>query len=145
MMSTQIDVQEVLTLAYEIADLIKQSEETKHYLKFKEQLNNDHHAITLLNEFQQKKAFFADCERYGHFHPDYHRAFDEVVAVQDRLNQLEIMRQLHHAEHKLDELLYDVSKRIAASVSDTIIVPNNFELNDGGSGCSSGQCSGKCS
>ena len=139
-----LDVNELLSLAAEIADMIKNSEETVTYLQLKQQMNADDTTRTLFAEFAKKRQAFMECEKYGHFHPDYNRSFDEAVAVQDQLERLESVSQFRLAEQRLDELFFDVSKVIASSVSESIMVPNNIE-EENNSGCGDGGCSGKCS
>jgi cell fate (sporulation/competence/biofilm development) regulator YlbF (YheA/YmcA/DUF963 family) len=139
-----LDVNELLSLAAEIADMIKNSEETVTYLQLKQQMNADDTTRTLFAEFAKKRQAFMECEKYGHFHPDYNRSFDEAVAVQDQLERLESVSQFRLAEQRLDELFFDVSKVIASSVSESIMVPNNIE-EEKNSGCGDGSCSGKCS
>ncbi len=139
-----LDVTELLTSVNGLAEMIKHSELTSHYLQSKKRMNEDDHARRLLSEFASKRQAFMDCEKYGHFHPDYNRTFDEAVAVQDELEQLEIVQTFRNAESAVDQLLFEVSKIIASSVSETIIVPNNIELENKG-GCGDGGCSGKCS
>ena len=122
-----LDVNELLSLAAEIADMIKNSEETVAYLQLKQQMNADDTTRTLFAEFAKKRQAFMECEKYGHFHPDYNRSFDEAVAVQDQLERLESVSQFRLAEQRLDELFFDVSKVIASSVSESSMVPNNIE------------------
>jgi cell fate (sporulation/competence/biofilm development) regulator YlbF (YheA/YmcA/DUF963 family) len=144
-MNAQLDVQEVMIVASELAELIKKSEQASQYLYFKNILEQDENAQILIRKFQQKKNVFLECERYGHFHPDYNRAFDEVIAVQDELDALDVMKHFKSAEQQLDALLFDVSKTIANSVSDDILVPSNFDNTSESHGCGDGGCSGKCS
>jgi cell fate (sporulation/competence/biofilm development) regulator YlbF (YheA/YmcA/DUF963 family) len=143
--SQSLDVHALVCRALELADLIKQSEDVRHYLARKQQLEDDAQIVRLRALFAEKKAAFMACERFGHFHPDYHRAFDEVVAVRDSLEQLEPMIEFKEAERSLDELLFDVSKTIARAVSETIMVPTDLEQATTRKSCADGGCSGKCS
>jgi cell fate (sporulation/competence/biofilm development) regulator YlbF (YheA/YmcA/DUF963 family) len=96
-----------------------------------------------IQRFKIAKEKFADCERFGHFHPDYHAALDEVKKVEEQLNAFELVQQFKQAEDTLDLILYDVSKTIAEAVSPSIKVPSNNLLPDVGCG-SGGACSGRC-
>ncbi len=139
-----LDWTDLLTATTELADLVKHSVLASQYLEAKKQMNEDDNAQRLLCDFSVKRQAFLDCEKYGHFHPDYNRTFDEAVAVQDQLEQLAVVQTFRQAEREIDQLLFEVSKVIASSVSETIMVPNNFELESKG-GCGDGGCSGKCS
>ncbi|MCP1306004.1 YlbF family regulator [Paenibacillus tyrfis] len=139
-----LDMSAILLGSYELADRIKFSAETADYLYWKQRKDADEEVRQLVKEFLKAKELFEECERFGHFHPNYHEALDRVKAVQERLEAVESVRRFKQAEKRLDDLLHDVSEIIARSVSDTIKVPSNDPLAAGG-GCSSGgSCSGKC-
>lgn len=141
-----LDMSAVLMEAYDLGDMIKASVETADYIYWKQVMEEDQTAQTLIRKLQSKKQLFEECQRFGHFHPDYHAALEQVKQVQDELDAAESVKRFKEAEEKLDELLYDVSKTIASAVSETIKVPSNKLLPEGG-GCSSGgscSCSGGC-
>ncbi len=140
-----LDVHALVCHALELAEMIKQSADVQCYLERKERLDNDAQITRLRALFTEKKQVFMACERFGHFHPDYHRAFDEVVAVRDSLEQLDAMVDFKEAERSLDELLFEVSKTIAHAVSETIMVPTDLEQATTRKSCADGGCSGKCS
>lgn len=144
MESQTIDMSAILLGAYELADMIKLSAETADYLYWKQLVEENEEVSRLTKEFAKQKERFAECERFGHYHPNYHEALEQVRKVQEQLDALEPVRRFKEAESRLDELLYEVSQMVAHSVSDTIKVPSNDPLASGG-GCSSGgSCSGKC-
>jgi len=144
MESRTLDMSAMLMEAYDLADMIKNSAETADYLYWKQKKDADAEVQRLVKEFQRSKERFAECERFGHYHPNYHEALDEVRAVEANLDLLVPVRRFKEAERKLDELLHSVSETIARAVSDTIKVPSNDPLASTG-GCSSGgSCSGKC-
>ncbi|RAV19931.1 YlbF family regulator [Paenibacillus contaminans] len=141
-----IDMAGVLMHAYELGDLINGSAEVSQYLYWKRKVEQDEEVKRLVRLFAKKKELFEECERFGHFHPDYHAAMDEVKRVQAQLDGMEAVRQFKEAEERVDDLLYQISKTIAHAVSETVKVPSNNPLADGG-GCGSGGCSsgGSCS
>ncbi|GAA4870987.1 regulatory iron-sulfur-containing complex subunit RicF [Paenibacillus vulneris] len=141
-----LDMSAILMQAYSLGDLIKDSAETADYLYWKKRKEEDPQVQELLKLFQKKKDLFEECQRFGHFHPDYHSALEQARSIQEQLDSLETVRRFKEAEQRLDELLFSVSETIARSVSDTIKVPSNDPLASGG-GCSSGSCSsgGSCS
>lgn len=144
-----LDMAAILMQAYDLGDMIKVSAETADYLYWKRRKDEDTEVQELVKLFNKKKELFEECQRFGHFHPDYHAALEQVQAIQNQLDSLESVREFKAAEQRLDELLYTVSEMIARSVSDTIKVPSNDPLAAGGScssgGCSSGgSCSGNC-
>jgi cell fate (sporulation/competence/biofilm development) regulator YlbF (YheA/YmcA/DUF963 family) len=143
--SETLDMSAVLLTAYELADMIKYSADTADYLYWKERKENDPEVQRLTAEFNKKRQLFEECERFGHFHPNYHEALDQVKAIEAQLAEIEAYSRFQQAEKQLDELLYSVSELIAHAVSDTIKVPSNDPLAASGGGCSTGGgCSGKC-
>lgn len=141
-----LDMSAILMQAYDLGDMIKSSAETADYLYWKQKKDEDPQVMQLMRQFQKKKELFEECERFGHFHPDYHHALEQAKSIQDQLDSLETVRRFKEAEQRLDDLLYTVSETIARSVSETIKVPSN-DLRDSGGGCASGSCStgGGCS
>ena len=122
--------------------MINHSEEMNAYLMAKQKLEQDAEAQSYIAKFKKAKATFEECERFGHFHPNYHEALDAVNAIQADMDALEVVQQFKAAESALDELLYDVAKTIASAVSESVKVPSNSILPDAGCG-SGGSCSGK--
>jgi cell fate (sporulation/competence/biofilm development) regulator YlbF (YheA/YmcA/DUF963 family) len=139
-----LDMSAVLMHAYDMGDMIKSSAEVADYLYWKTAVESSPEVKELKLLFAKTKELFEECERFGHYHPNYHEALAKVNEVQELLNQVEAVRNYKEAEDRLDDLLYTVSTTIAHAVSETIKVPSNNPLPSGG-GCSSGgSCSGKC-
>ena len=139
-----LDMSAILLGAYELADMIKNSAETADYLYWKQRKDEDQEVKRLMPLLNRKKELFEETQRFGHYHPNYHEALDQVNEVIRQLDAIECVRRFKDAERKLDELLHEVSQSIAFAVSDTIKVPGNDPLASGG-GCSTGgSCSGKC-
>ncbi|WP_442603882.1 YlbF family regulator [Paenibacillus sp. KN14-4R] len=140
-----LDMSAILMQAYDVGDMIKDSAELADYLYWKQALNTDPEVKELMKLFAKKKEMFEECERFGHFHPNYHEALEQVQQVQELLDQQETIRRYKEGEERLDDLLFSVSELIAHAVSDSIKVPSN-KTQPSGSGCASGgACSGKCS
>jgi cell fate (sporulation/competence/biofilm development) regulator YlbF (YheA/YmcA/DUF963 family) len=143
-----LDMSAILLQAYELGDWIIASVEVSEYLQSKHEMENDPEVKEIIRVFNIKKQLFEECERFGHFHPDYHSAMEQVQAIQQKMEQNVVWSRFNHAEHQLDDLLYTVSKTIAHSVSMTIKVPSNVMQPDNGcssGGCSTGGgCNGKC-
>ncbi|TVY08728.1 YlbF family regulator [Paenibacillus cremeus] len=139
-----LDMSAVLMGAYELSDMITHSAETADYLYWKHRKDTDEQVQQLVRALDKKKVLFEETQRFGHYHPNYHEALDQVNAIVAQLDAIESVRRFKEAEQRLDDLLYQVSQSIAYAVSDTIKVPSNDPLASSG-GCSSGgSCSGKC-
>ncbi|SMG14554.1 Cell fate regulator YlbF, YheA/YmcA/DUF963 family (controls sporulation, competence, biofilm development) [Paenibacillus aquistagni] len=137
-----VDMAALLTHAYELGDMIKDSAEVANYLYWKVRVESHQEAQQMIKEFARKKEAFSETERFGHFHPDYHKAKAEMEETELRLNAIEAVRSFKEAEDQLDQMLYELSSSIAHAVSDTIKVPSNA-LKPSGGGCGNG-CSGGC-
>lgn len=139
-----LDMATLLMKAYDIGDMINASYEVEQYLYWKQLVDRDDDVQALVKKLQQKKELHEEVQRFGHFHPDYHAALDEVKKVQAEIDALPVVKQFKAAEERLDDLLYEVSSLIAHAVSDTIKVPSN-KLDATVGGCASGgKCSGNC-
>jgi cell fate (sporulation/competence/biofilm development) regulator YlbF (YheA/YmcA/DUF963 family) len=133
------DLVTLWTLAGELGEMIKRSTYAAEHSHWKAVVRQDAEAQALIREFAKAKEKFAECERFGRFHPDYNEALDQVYAWERRLAEVECVRRFKAAEEALDNLLYEVSLTLARAVSDTIKVPDN---DPNPKGCGSG---GRCS
>ena len=132
-----LDMSALLLKAYDIGDAINGSVEAAEYLYWKNALHAVPEVQALVRKLNTKKELFAECERFGHYHPEYHKALDAVKEVEAELDQIEAVARFKEAESKLDDLLYEVSELIARAVSESIKVPSNNPLPHSG-GCGSG-------
>jgi len=142
-----LDMSAILLRAYDVGDMINASAELADYLYCKQAMEADSEVAQVAKQFAKAKERFEECERFGHFHPNYHEALEQVQRVQDQLDAMEPVRRFKSAEDKLDELLFTISGMIAHAVSDSIKVPGNkLTLGNSGCNCSSGggSCGGKC-
>ncbi|MBO9599626.1 MAG: YlbF family regulator [Cohnella sp.] len=135
------DLASLMSRAFELGDWIKHSALAAEYVYWKEQVHRDPEARRLTKQFTKAKEKFAECERFGRFHPDYNAALEQVYEAQAQLDRIETVSRYKAAEASLDELLVDISRTLAQAVSHTIKVPDN-DPNPKGSGCGGG---GSCS
>lgn len=144
---SSLDMASLLLCAYELGDCINQSAEVAEYLYWKTAVSEDEEVKQMSKRFDKAKELFEECQRFGRFHPDYNSAKDKVKQIERELGEVESVRRFKSAEQVVDEMLYDVSRTIAESVSENIKVPGN-EKAGGGSCGSGGSCScgsGGCS
>lgn len=133
------DIGLLFSSAFELGETIKNSALTREYLFWKSEVTRDDEARKLSIRFAKAKEKFAECERFGRFHPDYNEALDEVYALESQLDELDSVRNYKAAESTLDLLLNEVSRTLAYAVSSSIKVPDN---DPNPKGCGNG---GKCS
>ena len=144
--SPSLDMASLLLRAYDLGDSINESAEVAEYLYWKSVVGENEEVKRLSAQFAKAKELFEECQRFGRFHPDYHAAKDKVKAIEKQLGELECVRRFKASEQAVDDMLYEVSKLIAESVSSTIKVPGNERGSLGGCGgggscgCGSGGC-----
>lgn len=136
-----VDMALLLSRAFELGDSLKNSAFAAEYVYWKDQVHQDAEVQSLTKQFAKAKDKFAECERFGRFHPDYNAALDQVYEVEGKLDQVESVRRYKAAESSLDELLNEISRTLAFAVSHSIKVPDN-DPNPKASGCGNG---GSCS
>lgn len=144
-----IDITKIMEETDQLAQLLVQSEEAKHYLFCKEQVAKDKEAQTLIKQFVDKKDQFEEVERFGKYHPDHDRVKQEMRETKRKLDTNTHVVHFKKAERELESILNEVSKIVAYAVSEQIKVPTGNPFWDaqgcGGSGCGSGGCaSGSC-
>jgi len=137
----QADMALLMTRAYELGESLIRSDFAAEYVQWKTAVRQDAEAQGLQKRFMQAKEKFAECERFGRFHPDYNAALEQVYEAQQQLDEVESVRKYKAAENTLDELLIDISRTLAFAVSQSIKVPDN-NPNPRASGCGNG---GSCS
>jgi cell fate (sporulation/competence/biofilm development) regulator YlbF (YheA/YmcA/DUF963 family) len=138
-----IDMSTIISKAGELGSAMLLSVEVADYLYWKARMTKDEEAAKMIRKMAAAKERFSECERFGHFHPNYHEALDAVKTVEAEMEAVESVREFKKAESALDRLLQDVSELIAYSVSESIKVPSNDPLPKGGC-ASGGSCSGGC-
>ncbi|WP_127584360.1 YlbF family regulator [Paenibacillus koleovorans] len=134
-----LDLSELLAQAYEVGDMINGSAEVADYAYWKRVVEADADVQAAVLRFERTKERFAETERFGHYHPNYHEALDEAKEAELALESFESVRRFKEAEAKLDDLLFTVSQTIAFAVSEDIKVPSNNPLPTKGCG-SGGSC-----
>ncbi|GGN96052.1 YlbF family regulator [Saccharibacillus kuerlensis] len=134
-----VDMARVLMSAYELGDMINGSVEVADYLYWRERMQEHPEVRRLMDKLNAKKELFEETQRFGHFHPNYHAAKEEVELTQREMEQIEAVARFKAAEIALDELLFEMSETIAYSVSSSIKVPGNDHLPKKGCG-SGGSC-----
>jgi len=134
-----VDMVELIMESHELSQMINQSNEVEAYLTAKKRMEEDTQAQELLALFEKKKEAYEDVQRFGKYHPDFDKISTEVRQLKRSLEMLDTVQAFKRAEDALDNLLYQVSRTIADSVSHTIKVPsNNPFLETKAGGCGTG-------
>jgi len=122
-----------------LVDYILQSDVMQLYNERKQALEEDEEAQSHIQAFERMKEDYEDVQRFGMYHPDYYDIMKNVRGVKRKMDMNEKVAAFKIAERQLQQFLDEISKMLAHSVSDKIMVPmDGAALTD--SGCSSGSC-----
>lgn len=129
----------ILEKADALAQALLQSYELRQYVASKETMEQDVLASQWRQQMMCAKERFEEAQRFGHFHPNYHEALENMQEIERLSMEIPAVRTWKDAELALDMLLYRVSQLLAEAVSPSIKVPSNFpEVGKQGGGCGSG-------
>ncbi|GAA0382570.1 YlbF family regulator [Bacillus horti] len=147
-MIASLELSHYMDEAYQLGELIIDSDVMREYTDSRTELNADPEAQLLIRQFVKKKEDFEEVERFGKYHPDYDAVKKSMREMKRTLDQNELVVRFKKAEKELEKLLNEISQLIAFSVSEQIKVPTGNPFWDqggcGGAGCGSGGCSGGC-
>lgn len=147
-MIASLELSHLLNEAYQLGDLIIDSEIMADYKQARQGLEADSSAQNIIRQFVKKKEEFEEVERFGRYHPDYNQVKKDMRELKRTLDLNEHVVRFKKAEKELEKLLNEISQVLAYSVSEGIKVPsgNPFwdQIGCGGAGCGSGGCSGGC-
>ncbi|MBT9281936.1 MAG: YlbF family regulator [Hydrogenibacillus schlegelii] len=134
-------------------DLLKALEESvlaEEYRRAKALLRADAEARRLIEDFVAAKEQYETAARYGRYLPDYGRLRRDVYAKKVRMELHPTVARFRAAEEALDDLLHEIARLIAESVSPAVKAPGRERffftageaLAGAGGGCGGG---GACS
>ena len=122
-----------------IVDMIIHSDIMQRYEEANHALENDEEAQRLISAFLDIKDHYEDVQRFGHYHPDYHKIMKDVRSRKRQMDMHPAVAGYKVEERGFQRFLDEISECIAKSVSEHIIVPKEgLALTDGG--CASGGC-----
>ncbi len=131
---------EIILQTYDLAEMINSSKEVAEYLKYKKLLDNESEVLKLRRQLQKDKELYEETKRFGKFHPDYNQAQQRIDKTLEEINANQIIKKYKKAEEEVNRLLYEISKGLSESVSQSIIVQGNDDLLSEAI-CSTGTCS----
>lgn len=137
-MITTLEHIDILDQSDIVVDVLKMSNELKIYREREYALRTNKEAQSLINEFNKMKEQYDEAQRFGTYHPDYNKIMKTVRSSKRKMDMNEYVAAFKIAERNLQNLLDEVSKIIASSVSSSIMVPKEGILS--ASGCASGGC-----
>src|SRR5699024_1300963 len=121
-----------------VSNLIKNSNELNIYKEREHILQINQEAQNLIKDFNKLKKRYDEAKKYGTNHTDYNKNMKQVRSTKRKMDMNEHVAAFKIAERNLQNLLDEVSKIIATSVSSSIMVPEDGML--AASGCASGSC-----
>lgn len=138
LMITTLEHIDILDQSDIVSNLIKNSNELNIYKEREHILQTNKEAQNLIKDFNKIKERYDEAQRFGTYHPDYNKIMKQVRSTKRKMDMNEHVAAFKIAERNLQNLLDEVSKIIATSVSSSIMVPEDGML--AASGCASGSC-----
>ncbi|MFA9557336.1 YlbF family regulator [Evansella sp. AB-rgal1] len=138
-MSTTMTNVDVLQEAYDFSELITSSEVFYAYIEAKQVLEQDHEAQSIIEHFQKMKENYDEVQRFGKYHPDFQTITKDVREWKRKVDTHPSISAFKKSEDSLHQLLIEVSRILANSVSTQIKVPTGNPFFDQG-GCGTGGC-----
>lgn len=135
----------ILDEADRLCEMIINSELVRNYQKAHQAVYSDKSLVEKIAAFNRIKEQYEDVQRFGKYHPDYHRIMKEVRKQKRELDLNEKVANLKLAENDLQDLFDEISLILARAVSEAVKVPVSnpfFETSSAQGGCGAG---GKCS
>lgn len=127
---------DVLLASDELSDMILQSEVYHSYKHSKQAVQEDEACRELLHAFSTKKEAYEEVQRFGKYHPDFHRVTAEIRELKRQVDTEPLIATFKQAEADLEALLNEISSLFAHAVSPEIKVPTGNPFFD--TGCSGG-------
>jgi len=128
--------------AYDLANMILQSEAAEHYRKCYKRLREDEEAGRIIDSFTKIKEQYEDVQRFGKYHPDYKEISKKMREIKRELDLHNTVAEFKKAETELQSILDEVSVEIGQAVSKHIKVPTGNPYFDNLSSCGGGCGSG---
>ncbi|MBG9774378.1 YlbF family regulator [Brevibacillus laterosporus] len=136
---SELDMASLLLEADDLAIMINESREVNDYLQTKQAMENDEAVLLYIQRFNRKRQDYEEVQRFGKYHPDFHKVMAEIRELKQSYEALPAVRNFKKAEARLDQLLYQVGRVIADSVSESVKVPSNNPIMEAmASGCGTG-------
>lgn len=127
---------DVLLASDDLSEMILQSEVYHSYRNAKRAVQEDEGCRELLQAFMKKKEAYEEVQRFGKYHPDFHRVTAEIRELKRQVDTEPLIAAFKEAETELENLLNEISGFFANAVSPEIKVPSGNPFFD--SGCSGG-------
>lgn len=136
----------ILDEADELSAMILSSEQAQKLRNAYNDVYSNEKLVQQIQAFTRMKEQYEDVQRFGKYHPDYHKIMKEIRQQKRQLDLNELVANLKFAENDFQDLLDEISLIIGKSVSEAVKVPvsNPFFASNSscGTGCGSG---GSCS
>src|SRR5690625_4242087 len=117
LMITILEIIDLLDQYDIVSSLIKNSNELNIYKERENNLQINQEEQILIKEFNKIKKRYEEAQRYGTYHPDYNKIMKQVRSTKRKMDMNEHVAAFKIAERNLQNLLDEVSKIIATSVS----------------------------
>lgn len=138
-LKSQVDTDAILSVADELAEMIRQSDECRWYWKSREKMERHPEAQRLFDELKKKtNGLWTLKDRLGESHEKYQHMKQETDALWERLYEIPVALQYKAAQEELNALVQEVIELMLAQLRESLPVERGPRV------CGSGGCSGNC-
>lgn len=128
----------ILDEADQLSAMIVSSEPAQRLREAYTAVYSDRELVSQINTFGRLKEQYEDVQRFGKYHPDYHKVMKEIRTQKRALDMNDRVAALKFAENDFQDLLDEVSLLIGRSVSQAVLVPVSNPFFSSSSSCSTG-------
>jgi cell fate (sporulation/competence/biofilm development) regulator YlbF (YheA/YmcA/DUF963 family) len=111
---------DLMTLAYEVSDEIKQSELYSAYILSIKSLEKDS-IQPLITAFNIAKNRYNDIMKYGKHHPNFKESSEQLMKAKTALYQTQEYKSYYQAYENLNRILQDATRKITNLLDDCIV------------------------
>jgi len=120
--------QNVIEAVYALVDEIKSKTEYVRLLELKKIIDTDKDIIELIKDFSKLNEKYEEVSKYGDHHPDLSDVKNNLANAKVELFNNDTVREYKKLEKEMQNLLDNISRKIALSVSPKIKSPNEIGL-----------------
>lgn len=130
---------EILDEVDELNAMIEASQLTKNLREARKAVYQDEQLVAQIQAFQYSKLQYEEVQRFGKYHPDYHRVTKEIRQQKRALDLHDAVANLRIVERDFQQMLDEIGVLLATTVSSAVKVDTDTLLASScGTGCGTG-------
>ena len=119
---------DVVNKTYDLVDEIKQHPSYVRLLELQRIIESNNTIKALIEDFNKQKDKYEDAKQYGKYHPDLKEIQLKLKEAKENLYNSDIIIEYKKCEKDIQDILNNISKELANTVSGKIKHPNALGL-----------------